>query len=234
MSHRIAAVLGAASLGLLVSAAPALGHVTANPGKAEAGGYSYHAFRVGHACEGSPTTKVSIAIPDGVVSVKPQEVAGWTIAITRGPITPYEQHGERISEGVKEVSWTGGPLPDDHMQQFGISMKLPDKAGQTIHFPTVQTCRQGVTRWIDIPVAGQPEPETPAPGVELLAKAAEEEKAASATPAKTETPAAEEAQAGQVASEDDDSKTLAIVALVIGALGLLTGGASLAMVRRRH
>jgi uncharacterized protein YcnI len=232
MPRRIAAVLATASLGLLVSAAPALGHVTANPGKAEAGGYSYHAFRVGHACEGSPTTKVSVSIPDGVVSVKPQEVAGWTIAITRGPITPYEQHREKVSEGVKEVSWTGGPLPDDHMQQFGISMKLPDKAGQTIHFPTVQTCKQGVNRWIDIPVAGQSEPETPAPGIELLAKA-EEEKAAAVTPAKTEQPASEETQAGRVSSEDDN-QTLAVVALVIGALGLLTGGASLAMVRRRH
>ena len=231
MSRRVATVLATASLGLLVSAAPALGHVTANPGKAEAGGYSYHAFRVGHGCDGSPTTKVSIAIPDGVVSVKPQEVAGWTIAVIRGPITPYEQHGETVSEGVKEVSWTGGPLPDEHMQQFGISMKLPDKAGQTIHFPTVQNCRQGVIRWIDIPVAGQDEPETPAPGVDLLAKTAEDEHA-SATPAKTETPASEETQAGQLASEDDDSRTLAIVALVIGTLGLLAGGASL--VRRRH
>jgi uncharacterized protein YcnI len=159
---RISAILGAASIGLILAAAPAFAHVTANPGEAPAGGYAFLNFRVPHGCDGSPTTKVAIHIPDGVVSVKPQEVAGWTIDMAKGPITPYESEGTTVSEGVKDVSWTGGPLPDEHVQQFGLSVKLPDKANETVYFPVVQTCQQGVTRWIDIPVAGQDEPEHPA------------------------------------------------------------------------
>jgi uncharacterized protein YcnI len=219
---------GAAGLVFLVFAAPAWAHVTANPGEAAAGGYTYHAFRVGHGCDGSPTTKVAVSIPDGVVSVKPQEVTGWTIAITRGPITPYDNHGETVAEGVKEVSWTGGPLPDDHMQQFGLSMKMPDKPGETIYFPVVQTCQQGVTRWIDIPVAGQDEPETPAASVKLLAKAAAH---GAKTETGTEADATPVSQSGEVRNDDGD--TLAVIALVIGSLALVAGGLSLFRKLRR-
>ena len=34
-------------------------------------------------------------------------------------------------------------------------MKLPDKPGATLYFPTVQECQTGVHRWIEIPAAGQ-------------------------------------------------------------------------------
>ena len=34
----------------------------------------------------------------------------------------------------------------------------------------VQECEKGVDRWIEIPEAGKPEPETPAPGVKVLPK----------------------------------------------------------------
>jgi uncharacterized protein YcnI len=221
---RIPAVLAAVSIGVLSATAPAFAHVTANPGEATAGGYTYHAFRVGHGCEGSPTTKVALGIPDGVVSVKPQEVAGWKIDIIMGPITPYDSHGQAVSEGVKEVLWTGGPLPDNHMQQFGLSMKMPDKPGETIYFPVVQTCQQGVTRWIELPGSGQGEPELPAAAVKLLAEAAED--AAPGDPAKAGTTSDAPAitQTGQ--AKDDDSNTLSMAALVIGSAGVLIGGVS--------
>jgi len=99
---------------------------------------------------------------------------------------------------------------------------LPDKAGETIYFPVVQTCQQGVTRWIDIPVAGQDEPETPAASVKLLAKAAGD--ADHAAKAEMKSDATPVSQSGEVKSEDDD--TLAVIALVIGSLALLMGGFS--------
>ena len=179
---------------------------------------------------------MAVHIPEGVVSVKPQQVAGWTIAISEGAITPYDSHGETISEGVKEVSWTAAtPLPDNQMQQFGLSMKMPDKAGETIYFPVVQTCQEGVTRWISIPAEGQNEPEHPAAAVKLL-PAAEGDGHGDAGAAKAEETATDDtdqesvAQAGEVG--DNDSDTLAIVALVVGALGLLAGGTALVSRRR--
>ena len=244
VTTRLSVVLGVSALGLALSAGPALAHVTANPGEAAAGGYTYHQFRVGHGCEASPTTKVTIFIPDGVISVKPEVEPGWKSATVIGAITPYDNHGETISEGVKEVSFTAAaPLPDDQMTQFGVSMKMPDKAGETLWFPVVQVCQTGETRWIDIAVEGQEEPETPAPGIKLTAAggdahgAAATETAEKAGTEKTEGEAAstdgEDAAAVQAGRVDDGNDTLAIVALVLGALGLLTGGYSLVTVRRR-
>ena len=238
---RLSVALGAGALGLGLSAAPALAHVTANPSEAAAGGYTYSQFRVGHDCEGSPTTKVTIFIPDGVVSVKPEIEPGWQIETKLGAITPYDNHGTQVTEGVKEVSFTADtPLPDNRMTQFGISMKMPDKAGTTISFPVVQVCEKGENRWIDIPVEGQEEPEHPAPGIKLeAADLAEDGHAATgtATAAKTERDAAatdgEDAAAVQEGRVKDGNDTLAVVALIVGAAGLLAGGWSLVTVRRR-
>jgi uncharacterized protein YcnI len=238
---RLSVALGAGALGLALSAAPALAHVTANPDEAPAGGYTYSQFRVGHGCEGSPTTKVTIFIPDGVVSVKPEIEPGWQVETKIGAITPYDNHGEQVTEGVKEVSFTADtPLPDDRMTQFGISMKMPDKAGTTLSFPVVQICQQGELRWIDLPVEGQEEPEHPAPGIKLeAADLAEDGHAAgTATATKTEGEAAatdgEDAAAVQEGRVKDRNDTLAIVALVVGGAGLLAGGWSLVTLRRHR
>ncbi len=238
---RLCVAIGAGALGLALSAAPALAHVTANPDEAPAGGYAYSQFRVGHGCEGSPTTKVTIFIPDGVVSVKPEIEPGWKVETKIGAITPFDNHGETVSEGVKEVTFTADtPLPDDRMTQFGISMKMPDKAGTTLNFPTVQVCQQGETRWIDIPVEGQEEPEHPAPGIKLVAATLEEDGHAPAgtpTANKTEGEATatdgEDAAAVQAGRVKGDGNALAIIALIVGAAGLLTGGYSLVTLRKR-
>jgi uncharacterized protein YcnI len=43
-----------------------------------------------------------------------------------------------------------------------------------LYFPVVQECEQGVSRWIDIPAAGNAahshDSKSPAPGVKLMAK----------------------------------------------------------------
>ena len=52
-------------------------------------------------------------------------------------------------------------------------MKLPDKPGETLYFPTVQECEKGVHRWIEIPAAGKSRGDykEPAPFLRLLPKA---------------------------------------------------------------
>ena len=64
------------------------------------------------------------------------------------------------------------PLPDGYRDVFELAMTIPaDAAGTTLYFPTIQTCEQAETPWIDIPSAGQSEDdlEHPAPSVAVVA-----------------------------------------------------------------
>ncbi|MGH8991982.1 MAG: YcnI family protein [Acidimicrobiia bacterium] len=237
---RLSVAIGAGAVGLALTAAPAFAHVSTSPGEAMAGKSTYQQFKIGHGCEGSPTTKVTFFIPEGVVGVKPEVEPGWKIETKLGAITPYDSHGETIAEGVKEIAFTAAtPLPDDQVTFFGVSMTMPDKAGETISIPVVQTCQQGETRWIDIPVEGQEEPEHPAPGIRLVAATAEDDDhgAAPAADEKTEggqtATDGEDAAAVQAGRVEDGGDTLAIIALIVGAAGLLTGGYSLVALRKR-
>ncbi len=223
MRTRIALLAGLAAL---VAVPAAAAHVTANPSEAPAGGFAMISFRVPHGCEDSPTTSLTVRIPDGTLNVTPQAVPGWKVSTKSGTLaTPVESEGETITEGVKEVTWNGGALAPHEFTDFGISMRLPDKEGETLWFPVVQRCAQGTTRWIKIPVAGQEEPDTPAPGVTLVA-AEGEHGASSGADGETETTAVE-----PVAAEDDDN--VAYVALGLGAAGLLAGVGALGLTWQR-
>ena len=80
--------------------------------------------------------------------------------------------GAKVSEGIKEVDWSGGKLPDKTRQEFVIETYLTGslKPNTTLYFPVVQECEQGVSRWIEIPPDGAThshEGKWPAPGVKL-------------------------------------------------------------------
>ena len=214
---KLSAALGVAAAAILLPVSAASAHVGIDIAEAKADGFAFATFRVPHGCDGSPTTKVKVQIPDGVVSVKPEAVAGWKLEVLNGPITPYDSHGTMISEGVKEVTWTGGPLADAHVAQFGMSLKMPDKAGETVYFKTIQTCEQGETAWIEIPAEGAEEPEHPAPSLKLIA--ADDETIAD------ETAGDEEDETAQPAAteDDDDTDPLTFVALGSGVLGIVIG-----------
>jgi uncharacterized protein YcnI len=211
------------SIGLLAVAVPVAAHVTANPGEAKAGSYFKADFRVPHGCDGSATVALRIEIPEGVTSVKPQQKPGWELRTKVGPLAkPYESHGKMITEGVTEVEWYGGKLPDDRYEDFGISMKLPDTPGKTVYFPAIQVCEQGETAWIEIPKDGEAQPDHPAPAIKLSAAAGGD--GHSATPAAT---------TGSSASDGKDGNGLAVAGLVLGVLGIMAGGGALATVLRR-
>jgi len=136
-------IVAAAALMAIAIAGPASAHVTANPNEAPAGGFFKTNFRVGHGCDGSPTTEVSVQLPGNVSSVHPQVVAGWDIETKMGELDePIESHGETITEGVREITWTATDdgLPDAYLQEFGVSMALPDEAGEPLWFPFVHAC----------------------------------------------------------------------------------------------
>src|SRR6476660_8728652 len=83
------------------------------------------------------------------IGIKPMPKPGWTLETVKGKYaTEYELHGSKLSEGVKEVVWSGGKLAYDNFDEFVTAGLKPDT---TLYFPVVQECEQRVSRWIDIP-----------------------------------------------------------------------------------
>jgi uncharacterized protein YcnI len=159
----------------LLMATPTYAHVTLEGRQATIGTWYKAVFAVPHGCAGSATTKIRVQIPDGVIDVKPMPKPGWNVEVVKGKYAaPFDFHGAKVSEGAKEVVWSGGRLADDNYDEFVISTYLTAilKPDTVLYFPTVQECEQGVNRWIDIPADAEHTHDTksPAPGVKLIAK----------------------------------------------------------------
>ena len=132
-------------------ATPAAAHVVFDQQEAAPGAYYAGFLRVSHGCEDSPTVSLRVEIPETVLSAKPQPKPGWVLEIEREPLAESVtgESGVLVTERVAAVTWTGR-LPVDQFDQFGLMLKLPDRAGP-LYFPTRQTCEQGVTAWTAIP-----------------------------------------------------------------------------------
>ena len=231
MRNTTTAVL--AGILVLAPAATASAHITANPSEAPSDSYATVRFDVGHGCEGSPTTQLKIKVPPSVASATPAVHPLWNVTTKEGRKTKVELHGETITRGVSEVTYTAKkPLPSDRLDFFNLSVKLPaGKPGETVAFPTVQKCAQGETRWIQVPAEGEnpDELEDPAPAI-TLTEAGEDHHGASAT---EEAEPVEVQRAGVTIEEDNGAPVwLTVAALALGAAGLIAGVGGLALHRR--
>lgn len=125
----------------------ALAHVSLNPKTADAGSYFNAKIRVPHGCGEFATTSVTVTIPDGILSVKPENIAGWEVKIIKKKLSkPVKYHGKDLSEVVDTITWSGGNLPNEHYKDFGLNLKLPAEAGR-LFFKTTQICTEGKTVW---------------------------------------------------------------------------------------
>ncbi|MCY0150558.1 DUF1775 domain-containing protein [Hoeflea sp. G2-23] len=161
---------------LALSVPAAFAHVNFETPQAQQGTTYLGVLGIGHGCAGEPTLKVRVQIPDGVIAVKPVPKAGWSVEIVTGAYAQsYDYYGTPMTEGVKELIWTG-ELSDAYFDQFAFRGKLTDTlaVGTTVYFPVVQECANGADRWIEIPADGQDphDLEDPAPGLKILAPAA--------------------------------------------------------------
>lgn len=160
----------AALAALLLTAPAALAHATLEvTGAPQASTYKA-VIRIGHGCDGQATERLRVQIPEGVISVKPMPKPGWTVEKVKGAYAkPYDYYGTELTEGVKELVWSGNALPDDEYDEFVFRAYLTDAlpVGSTVSFPIVQECATAAERWIEIPAAGQSadDLEYPAPGV---------------------------------------------------------------------
>ncbi|MBD8505751.1 YcnI family protein [Hoyosella sp. G463] len=208
----------AALAGLLLApalATPALAHVTANPDEASSR-YFRTALRVGHGCDGSPTTAVRVQIPEGVENAGAEQIAGWDAEVIREDLPePIEGAHGPITDRVSEVVFSGNSLPDDQFQEFGLSLTLADDAPEVLWLPVIQECEEGANRWIEIPdsIDQWGELDAPAPYVTVAMDS-------SGSDADVDTTAAD---------GGDDSNVLPVSALFVAVLAL--GAAGFALVR---
>ncbi len=163
------AIATALSVGL---AGNAVAHVTLEQNAAPVGLFYKAVLRVPHGCEQSATVKLRVQIPEGVISVKPMVKPGWTLEVKRGAYAKSYSflHGAKFSEGVREVIWSGGNLPDAYYDEFVLTTFIAGElsAGDMLYFPVVQECEKGAHHWVEVPAAGKPVAGDPAPGLKLL------------------------------------------------------------------
>jgi uncharacterized protein YcnI len=164
--------------------------------------------------------KVEIAMPEGVIlpTVLAEPVAGWDVSIQTTPLeTPIETDDGTVTEAVSVVTFAGGEIKPGEFQLFNLEVgPLPDAAGTTLLFPAVQTYSDGQeVRWVDVTQEGQPEPEHPAPHLDLVSTVTPDDSATSPT-----------------GNSYSTAKTLGIVGIVVGAVGVVLGGIALSRSRR--
>ena len=179
---RITAVAVLAGAGAFAVAAPASAHMSYQMygEKPYAGKGAVIFARIGHAEPGLSTVKVEVAIPEGVTSVKPQHISGWTESTTM----------TADGKNVATVSWSGGSVADASFADFGIKLTFPKTPGATLYFKSVQTLSDGSTlAWIEIPVEGAAEPAHPAPKIVLLDPALDPAAGATASASSAKTAA---------------------------------------------
>ncbi|TGN64594.1 DUF1775 domain-containing protein [Nocardioides eburneiflavus] len=234
MSIRTIARLGAlpaATAAIALSlAAPAAAHVTATPSTAAAGAYTVVTFSVGHGCEGSPTTSIEIQVPESVLAVTPTRNPYYEVEKTMVDLDEpvADAHGNEVTERVGSIVYTADtPLPEGQRDTFELSFQLPDAEGEMLTFPTVQTCQEGETGWVEVPAEGQDadELDNPAPGFEILPAAGDDAHGAGD---QSSDDAGDPAEAG---TPDAGSSALGWAGLLAGLLGLAAGGVALARTR---
>jgi uncharacterized protein YcnI len=215
----VAAVTGSLALGAGVASA----HVTVGSADAAPGGYGKITFRVPNESDAASTVALRVQLPTDtpLTSLRAQPVPGWTTTLTPTTIDPPVQvHGERVDTAVSVVEFraeAGGGIAPGEFQEFALSGgPFPD--ADSLTFNAVQTYSDGSeAAWIEPTVAGQAEPQHPAPVLSLTS---------------TTAPVAGDA----VPPAGDDTDGTAVTALVLAVLGLLAGlgGLVLGLTARRR
>lgn len=166
-----------ALLGAAFSTAPALAHSSLETGQATADSMYKAVLRVPHGCDGKPTIALTIDIPEGVIATKPMPKPGWKLETVWGAYgKTYDYYGTPMSEGVTQIRWSGGALPDDFYDEFVFRARITgDLAGTTIAFPTTQFCPDGAqVAWTETAAPGQDPHDLPHPAPALMVVAAAE------------------------------------------------------------
>ena len=221
----VGAAVAAGVVGML--SAPASAHVTIDTlGDVEAGEFAKLGFSVPNERDDAGTVGLQVQMPTDhpLIFVSVQTKPGWEVETTMRTLDePVEAFGGTYDEVVDTITWTaveGTRIEPGQFEQFWVSAGPMPSDVETLEFAAVQTYDSDeVVRWIEPTLEGGEEPEHPAPAITLVAASDE-----AAAPA-----AAGDADDGG----DGDGTTLAVIALVVGGLGLIVGIAGFATARKR-
>lgn len=151
-------------------AGSAFAHASLEQKEAKAGATTKITLRVPHGCDGAATDTVRISLPDGFYAAKPMPKAGWTLETKTGAYAkPYDNHGTEMTEGLREVVWTGGHLEDAWYDEFTVRGVVGGdvEPGSVLYFPSVQNCETGMVDWTD--TSGSHDVPNPAPSLKIVA-----------------------------------------------------------------
>lgn len=229
------------TLALLVALALALpaaasAHVSLHPNEVPTGSFATLDVRVPNEMESANTVKLAVQVPPGFLDISTEYMPGWTSKVLTSKLAkPVQTDDGEVTEQVREIIWTGdgkqGLIPPDQFLNFPISTEIPGKAGEELTFKVLQYYDNGeVVRWI-----GGPNSEEPAPKIDVTAEGGVLQDVAGSETAPP-SPSATSSESGETTSSsssgDSASKGLGIAALIVGALGLIAGGAALIRSRR--
>ncbi len=171
---------------------------------------------------------MAITLPQELNDAQPTVNPNWTVEkVTEQLAEPKKlADGTSITKRTSHIVYTAkSPLPHELRDALVLSAKLPDTAGATLYFPTLQTCETGQTDWSEIAKDGQ-DPhalEAPAPSITVTEAAGTDghgEAAATASQG-TASPSTEQAS---VTDSGADARSWA--GLAAGVAGLVLGGAA--------
>jgi uncharacterized protein YcnI len=232
----VTAVAGGTAVLMLAGMSGASAHVGVTPDKTAANSYALLTFGLPHGCGESGTTKVTITLPAELNDAQPTVNPNWTVqkVVEQLPEPKKLSDGTSITKRTSQIVYTAkAPLDPALRDALVLSVKLPDAAGKTLYFPTLQNCEEGQTDWSQIPQEGQDEDalKSPAPSVAVSAAAADGHAAdghAAAASDSTESGATVQA----AAVTDSGAQARSWGGLVAGIGGLVLGAAALLRTRR--
>jgi periplasmic copper chaperone A len=180
-------------------------HVGVSASSTAAGSYTVLTFSVPHGCDGSPTQKIAISVPESIVEATATVNPNWTISEVTEPLSEplTAEDGDPITDRVAQIVYTakGAPLPADQRDTFELALVLPDGAvGDVVAFPVEQTCTDSSVTWDGDEV----------PAVTLTAAAESSGHAHG-----------DEAPAEAAAGDDVLARVLGIGGLVVGVIGIV-------------
>lgn len=235
------AVAGGTAALLLTGVSAASAHVEATPDNTAANSSSLLTFAIPHGCDQAGTTKMTITLPSELNDAQPTVNPNWTAAkVTEELPQPKKlADGSSITKRTSQIVYTAkAPLSHELRDTLVLSVKLPDLAGKTLYFPTLQNCETGQTDWSQIPQPGQDEEslKNPAPSVTITAAKTEDGHAGhGAGAAESGAAASDTVQAGMPASagnDDGGTQARSWAGLAAGIGGLVLGGVALLRGRR--
>jgi uncharacterized protein YcnI len=225
-----AAVAGGTAVLMLAGMQGASAHVSVTPDKTAANSYALLTFGIPHGCDNTGTTKMTITLPEELNDAQPTVNPNWTVEkVTETLPEPKKQaDGTSITKRTSQIVYTAKAPLDPHLRDaLVLSVKLPDAAGKTLYFPTLQNCVKGQTDWKELPKEGQ-DPhslEAPAPSVTITAADTEHGEHGTATVSDAEQAAAVSGSSDGGAS-DGGADARSWAGLVAGLAGLGLGAAA--------